>query len=123
MTALLFAYGTLLPGEVRWQFLQPFVVDEGMPDVVGGALFDTGLGFPAAVFDGSAVVHGRVFSLVIDRRDEALALLDEVEGAVDGGYRRRVVTTAAGRRAWAYEYGSGLDLSPIVSGRWSDRRR
>ncbi len=47
----LFVYGTLQPGAVRWHYLEPFVADAGTPDSVDGQLFDTGCGYPAAVFD------------------------------------------------------------------------
>ena len=119
----LFAYGTLLPGEPRWHHLRAYVTDEGEVDQVVGELFDTGEGYPAAVFDGhhDGVIHGRVFRIVTSSRDVALEALDEVEGAVDGLYHRVVCTTAGGRRAWAYQYGGGLTLRPIVSGSWLER--
>lgn len=135
----LFAYGTLLPGEVRWGFLAPFVLDHGSDDTVRGDLFDTGQGFPAAVFASAAVtggggagderdgvvcgrvVHGRVFRFAEADGDEALRVLDDVEGAADGGYRRIEVVTGSGVRCWAYEYGGGLDLVPIPGGSWVDR--
>lgn len=122
-TLPLFAYGTLLPGEVRWSVLAPYVVDAGVSDTVGGRLFDTGVGYPAALFDGRSTIHGRVFALRADRYCDALTDLDEVEGAVDGAYRRIEVTTATGVRAWAYEYGGGLDLVEIVGGSWMARGR
>lgn len=118
--ALLFAYGTLLPGDVRWHHLERFVVDHGADDRTHGRLFDTGCDYPAAVFDGTDVVHGRVFTLRAELVDEALAWLDDVEGAVAGDYRRVVTTTAAGHRVWAYEYGGGLTLEPIAGGSWRD---
>lgn len=123
LTPTLFAYGTLLPGEPRWQFLAPYVIDEGRPDTVHGTLFDTGEGYPAAEFGGHDLIHGRVFILRAERRDEALDVLDAVEGAVEGGYRRVLVTTTGGTEAWAYEYGGGLTLTPITGGSWVDRRR
>ena len=104
----LFAYGTLLPGEVRWSVLAPYVVDEGVADTAGGRLFDTGVGYPAALFDGRSTIHGRVFTLRVERYDDALVALDEV-------------VTAAGRRVWAYEYGGGLDLVEILGGSWLAR--
>jgi gamma-glutamylcyclotransferase (GGCT)/AIG2-like uncharacterized protein YtfP len=125
----LFAYGTLLPGDERWHFLQPFVTDEGTVDRAAGQLFDTGEGYPAAMFvlDGTPptdvpIIHGRVFTIVDTRRDEALRVLDEVEGAVAGDYRRVEIVTNAGCRAWAYAYGGGLDLRPIEGGSWSAHR-
>jgi gamma-glutamylcyclotransferase (GGCT)/AIG2-like uncharacterized protein YtfP len=121
----LFVYGTLLPGEVRWRFLEPFVVGDGELDAVPGVLYDTGHGYPAASFDsasaGGRTISGRVFGLHADRTSTALEQLDEIEGAVAGLYRRVTVTTRRGTDAWAYEYGGGLDLRPIDSGSWLDR--
>jgi len=121
----LFVYGTLLPGELRWRFLAPFVVARGEIDAVAGVLYDTGHGYPAASFDRSAcgnrTITGRVFELRAEESERALTELDEVEGAVAGLYRRVPVTTAAGLDAWAYEYGGGLDLTTIECGSWIDR--
>ena len=114
----LFVYGTLRPGDVRWSFLEPFVADAGAVDSVAGRLFDTGLDYPAAVFDGDHSIAGRTYLLRSDRLDEALAVLDEEEDTVLGLYRRVEVTTGSGLRAWAYEYGDGLELTPIESGDW-----
>ena len=124
--AVLFAYGTLLPGEPRWSFLAPFVLDEGTPAEVPGWLFDTGRGYPAARFawepteSAAPLIHGRAFALDPARVDEAWRVLDEVEGAVAGLYRRVEVVLAGGVAAGAYEYGAGLELRPIPSGRWID---
>jgi gamma-glutamylcyclotransferase (GGCT)/AIG2-like uncharacterized protein YtfP len=117
----LFVYGTLRPGDVRWSFLEPFVADAGLPDTVAGRLFDTGLDYPAAVFGGEATVVGRTYPLRADTLERALAVLDEEEDTVLGLYRRVEVTTGRGLRAWAYEFGSGLELIPIVSGDWFQR--
>ena len=60
----LFVYGTLRPLDVRWHFLEPFVVDAGWPDTVPGELFDTGLDYPAAVFNDQGTIHGQTFALL-----------------------------------------------------------
>lgn len=117
----LFAYGTLLPGEPRWQFLEPYVEHHGVADRATGRLYDTGKGYPAARFGGSGVIAGRVFPLRPVSIDDALAVLDDVEGAVAGLYRRIRIVTAGGVPAHAYEYGGGLELAPIISGSWLDR--
>ena len=117
----LFVYGTLRPGHVRWSILRPFVVDDGFDDSVAGDLFDTGLDYPAARFGSDGRIVGRTFGLLAESVDRCLDVLDEVEGTVAGLYRRVSVTTDRGVRAWAYEYGGGLDLTPIPSGDWSAR--
>jgi gamma-glutamylcyclotransferase (GGCT)/AIG2-like uncharacterized protein YtfP len=121
---LLFVYGTLLPGEERWELLEPFVVGTGSPDSVAGTLYDTGEGYPAASFEaGDSRVVGQVFLLDAGRLSEALELLDEVEDAVLGLYRRVRVVTAAGLDVWTYQYGTGLQLTPIAGGDWLSRPR
>lgn len=117
----LFVYGTLRPGDVRWPILSRFVTGDGVPDTVAGELFDTGLDYPAAIFGGRATIVGRTYELRADRLDEALVVLDEEEDTVAGLYRRVCVTTGAGTAAWAYAYGTGLELTPIPSGDWFRR--
>jgi gamma-glutamylcyclotransferase (GGCT)/AIG2-like uncharacterized protein YtfP len=119
--AHLFVYGTLRPGEQRWAFLEPFVVDEGFDDAAAGALYDTGVGYPAAVFGGEGRIVGRTYPLLAHSRVRCLEVLDEVEGAVAGWYRRIALRTERGVAAWGYQYGSGLSLTPIRSGDWLRR--
>ncbi len=114
----LFVYGTLRPGDVRWNVLAPFVVDDGWLDTVPGQLFDTGLDYPAAVFDHAGTINGHTFALLEESSGRALELLDEVEGIVEGEYSRVVVRTGRGVDAWAYASGDGLDLTHIPSGDW-----
>ena len=125
-----FVYGTLRPGDVRWRFLAPFVIDEGWPDTVPGRLFDTGLDYPAAIVDERAdpggTIVGQTYALLTESITRCLEVLDAEEDTVGGRYRRVVVTTGRGVRAFAYEYGAGLELVPIPSGDWFDwagRRR
>ena len=118
MSEFLFVYGTLRPGDLRWRFLAPFVVDDGWLDSVPGQLFDTGLDYPAAVFDQAGTIRGHTFGLLAESSDRALEVLDEIEGVVDGGFARVMVRTARGVEAWAYAGGSGLELTLIESGDW-----
>jgi gamma-glutamylcyclotransferase (GGCT)/AIG2-like uncharacterized protein YtfP len=117
----LFVYGTLRPGDCRWELLEPYVSDDGIEDTVAGTLYDTGLDYPAAVFGGSGRICGIHFGLSESTREEALRELDIVEDTVDGLYRRVILTTTSGTQVWAYEYGSGLDLTVIPSGDWFAR--
>jgi gamma-glutamylcyclotransferase (GGCT)/AIG2-like uncharacterized protein YtfP len=117
----LFVYGTLQPGDARWPILAPYVADSGIADRVAGRVHDTGCGYPAAIFGADGTIVGRTYQLREELLDEALAVLDEEESSVPGGYRRLVVTTEAGTKAWAYEYGGGLELREIESGDWLRR--
>jgi gamma-glutamylcyclotransferase (GGCT)/AIG2-like uncharacterized protein YtfP len=122
MTRYVFVYGTLRPGDVRWHVLEPFTLDEGLVDSVPGELFDTGLDYPAAVFGSASTIHGQTFALLESSLDRAIAVLDEVEDVVGGEYTRVLVRTNRGIDAWAYQYGSGLELTPIPSGDWFQHR-
>lgn len=121
-----FVYGTLRPGDVRWRFLQPFVIDDGWSDTVEGRLFDTGLDYPAAIFDGrvtpGGVIVGQTYGLLASSIARCLDVLDREEDTVGGRYRRVVVTTGRRVTAYAYEYGSDLDITPIPSGDWFEHR-
>jgi gamma-glutamylcyclotransferase (GGCT)/AIG2-like uncharacterized protein YtfP len=117
----LFVYGTLRPGQLRWPFLEPFVTDEGHDESVAGTLYDTGHGYPAARFEGSGTIRGRIFALRHERLSEALAVLDEVEGAVLDLFDRVAVTTVSGREAWAYQLNGASPFVEIASGDWSSR--
>ena len=117
----IFCYGTLLPGEERWQFLAPFVLAYE-PDQVSGRIYDTGLGYPAALFDRGGIIHGFRFRLDPAQLLDALSLLDEIEGAVEGLYHRVQVTTAMGAQVHAYQYGGTPEgLVDIPEGNWLTR--
>ena len=118
MITHLFVYGTLRPGQQRWPFLAPFVIDEGHETTVSGALYNTGNDYPAARFDRPGTIHGRVYPLHLDRLDEALMLLDEVEGAVIDLFRRVAITTSTGVDAWACEYCGETSFPAIATGSW-----
>jgi gamma-glutamylcyclotransferase (GGCT)/AIG2-like uncharacterized protein YtfP len=102
-----FVYGTLKPGQHRWPTLAPFASGEqaAVSASAPGRLFDTGYGWPAAVFDPRAadLVPGVVVALHPASADEALSVLDDVEG-VDSGLFRRVLVDVEGRRCWAYHW-------------------
>jgi gamma-glutamylcyclotransferase (GGCT)/AIG2-like uncharacterized protein YtfP len=101
----LFVYGTLQPGRLRWPLLEPFATGSA-PASVPGALYDSGKGWPVAVFDGdpSDAVPGVLVDLDPHRLDAALELLDQVEGGVTDLVRRVVVTTTGQLAAWAYHW-------------------
>jgi gamma-glutamylcyclotransferase (GGCT)/AIG2-like uncharacterized protein YtfP len=117
----LFVYGTLQPGRLRWPFLEPYAIGH-RPAIVSGRIYDSGRGWPAAVFGraGAHVIPGSVVDLDPRRAPEGLELLDEVESSVDGLFIRVSVETASGERAWAYEWARVLDGLTRID-RWHDQ--
>ena len=54
--------------------------------------------------------------------EQTLELLDEIEGAVDGDYRRVQVLTDKGFQVFAYEFGQNWkELTRIQGGNWLNR--
>jgi gamma-glutamylcyclotransferase (GGCT)/AIG2-like uncharacterized protein YtfP len=113
-----FVYGTLLPTESRWPLLEPYAIG-ARSATVAGRLFDTGRGYPCALFSGTGTIPGAVVTLEAAQVEEVLVLLDEVEGVAFGLYERVVVSTDDGERVWSYAWLGDMDeLTPIV--RWTD---
>jgi gamma-glutamylcyclotransferase (GGCT)/AIG2-like uncharacterized protein YtfP len=115
----LFVYGTLMPGRLRWPILAPFARAHRPADV-GGKLYDSGNGWPVAVFGDDGVVPGVLVELAPERADEALPILDEVEDTATDTLRRIEVITLDGARAWAYHYAHATDGFDRIE-RWADQ--
>jgi gamma-glutamylcyclotransferase (GGCT)/AIG2-like uncharacterized protein YtfP len=123
----LFVYGTLMPGRLRWPLLEPFA-SHHRPAAVPGTLFDSGRGWPVAVFPlttpapqvrpgagRTATVPGHLVTLRAERIGQALRRLDEIEGTAAGLLDRVVVTALDGTDAWAYHHPHEVDgLTPIA---------
>jgi gamma-glutamylcyclotransferase (GGCT)/AIG2-like uncharacterized protein YtfP len=115
----LFVYGTLLKGEPRNHLIHDCKL-LGIEEVPG-RLYDTGKGYPAAVF-GNPVkgkVIGEVY-LLGENPEKKLKLLDQVEGVEGGLYRRRVLLHN-GLSLYTYEASYPLKdrlLKNIASGNW-----
>lgn len=119
----LFVYGTLMPGRLRWPILAPFVLSHRV-GAVPGTIFDSGFGWPVAVFASSVdgvdgVVPGVVVDLDPHRLDEALAILDDVEDTATDTLRRVMVVTTDGGRAWAYHHHKAVGAM-VQIGRWHE---
>ena len=114
----LFAYGTLQPERRRWPFVAPFAVGHRPADVPG-RLYDSGFGWPVAVFgDGPTLVPGTLIDLDPSRFVDALQILDEVEATATDLMARIEVTTSDGAVAWSYTcVGSTSGMASIV--RWT----
>jgi gamma-glutamylcyclotransferase (GGCT)/AIG2-like uncharacterized protein YtfP len=112
VTTRVFVYGTLKPGQPRWPVLARFAVRAGADSLASaqGELFDTGYGWPAAVFDSrfNEQVYGAVVTVRSESVDEALATLDAVED-VAGGLFRRILVEIGGQPSWAYEWPGPTD--------------
>jgi gamma-glutamylcyclotransferase (GGCT)/AIG2-like uncharacterized protein YtfP len=112
----LFVYGTLAPGEESWARLEPHV-SESTPATAAGRLYDTGRGYPGAVFGaGPGVVHGWICEI----DDRVLGALDAFEG---DEYERITVRCDDGSDALAYHWVAPLDgCTCIESGNWFAHR-
>lgn len=110
----LFVYGTLGPGRRAWRFLEPHTL-EVRPAAAAGRLYDTGRGYPAAVFGpGTGIVHGHLCLL----DEPPLARLDAWEG---DEYERRVIVTEDGTEAFAYHWRASLvGCRLLPDGRWPE---
>ena len=117
LPSFVFVYGTLIPGDVRWPIIEPFVIDRRRV-TVAGRVYDTGLGYPAARFDQQGTIRGWLLHLDPARLEHALTVLDEVEGAVVGYYRRVAVVTDGGAHAFSYEYGLPTTGLVDLDGAW-----
>jgi gamma-glutamylcyclotransferase (GGCT)/AIG2-like uncharacterized protein YtfP len=97
-----FVYGTLCPGQNRWPSLEQFAAAVTL-DTVVGQLYDTTLGFPAAVITEPGTVPGYTVTMKEGEADLGFAVLDRIEGHPDA-YMRSIVITGNGTRAWVYHW-------------------
>jgi len=116
-TIPIFVYGTLKPGGVYHGRVSAWVV-YALDASVRGEMYDTGLGYPAAVFGGNDVVPGVLLHVPADALDRVLEVMDEIEE--EGKEFRRVrVHTLDGIEAIAYEWmGPTERLRPLL-GPWA----
>jgi gamma-glutamylcyclotransferase (GGCT)/AIG2-like uncharacterized protein YtfP len=113
----LFVYGTLMPGRLRWRLLAPFARGH-RPAEAAGALYDSGNGWPVAVFGDRGVIPGFVVELEAARIEEALPAIDDVEDTATDLLRRIEITTVDGTPAWAYHYPHGVECLERIE-RWA----
>ena len=115
----LFVYGTLMPGRLRWPILAPFA-NGHRPTTVSGQLYDSGNGWPVAVFGVDGEVPGVLVELDPELVDVALPVLDDVEDTATDTLQRIEVTTLDGVRTWAYHFAHSAEgFEPIE--RWADQ--
>jgi gamma-glutamylcyclotransferase (GGCT)/AIG2-like uncharacterized protein YtfP len=115
----LFVYGTLMPGRLRWPLLARFARGH-RPAEVHGSLYDSGQGWPVAVFGADGVIPGVLVELDPAKIDEALPAIDEVEDTATDLLRRVEITTLDGDVAWAYHYPHSVDGLAAIE-RWADQ--
>jgi gamma-glutamylcyclotransferase (GGCT)/AIG2-like uncharacterized protein YtfP len=118
MTSLLFAYGTLMPLDLR------SAEQEGWSaDAVRGRLYDLGP-YPVLVdLDDPTAEWVEGFVRAVDRA-ELEGSLDTWEQVDQGLYRRVESMTRNDRRVWVYVYGRPVPanaVGPLI--RWSGQRR
>jgi len=115
-----FVYGTLLQGEIRSRFLSDCKLLKTLE--VPGTIYDTGRGYPAAVFDEGAgsTVSGELY--IMGDPDKKIAELDTVED-VDSGLFKKVILQHKDEEFISYEAGPLLKecvkpINQIETGNW-----
>jgi gamma-glutamylcyclotransferase (GGCT)/AIG2-like uncharacterized protein YtfP len=120
----LFCYGTLMRGECRHNFVEPYGIRSVQPAQVRGLLIDLGE-YPGMVrpLNIRGHVHGELIAL--EDTTGAIEELDRVEGFEGFGtagswFRRSIVNAhlADGRTepAWVYLYAHPIAGKPMISG-------
>lgn len=116
----IFVYGTLLRGEERSCYMQGCSLSRILD--VPGSLYDTGRGYPAALFDGGSdtIVSGELY--VMEDPASKIEELDRVEGTESGLFRRSMIN-CSGAEFYCYEAGTLLTESAtganrIPGGNW-----
>jgi gamma-glutamylcyclotransferase (GGCT)/AIG2-like uncharacterized protein YtfP len=113
----IFVYGTMKPGHAFYPEIDDYVL-ESRPDLVRGQLYDSGLGYPAAIFNPEAdeEVSGYVLSLVPESYADAVAIISGVESNL---FSPKRVATTSGSMVRAYEFvGDTTELERIPDGVW-----
>ena len=107
-----FVYGTLQPNASDWWRLEPHATS-ARPARMPGALYDTGLGYPALQLGEGPGVAGWVVHL--DEPARALAALDDYEGTE---YRRLRVALPGGMWCWTYVWVNSIEGLRMLTAPW-----
>lgn len=100
-----------MPGHLRWWLLEEVAVEQAEL-TVPGTLYDTGRGWPAAVFGTGPGVPGWLVTVEVAsplelggllRRLDAMEGIGEEPDPVADPYERRRIEVGEGVEAWAYD--------------------
>ncbi len=101
---VLFVYGLLQPGGPSWSLVAPYTAGEPRRAAVDGAVYDTGLGYPAL----RRGTGGRAPGWLVPMRDPT-ALLPTLDAYEGSQYRRERLVTADGTVCWSYVWAAPFD--------------
>ena len=109
----IFVYGLLQPGQRSWRLVAPHSAGEPRRTTIGGAVYDTGFGYPAL----RRGIEGRAPGWLVPVHDPGALLptLDEYEGSQ---YRRERVVTADGTICWSYVWAAPFDGLRLLPAGW-----
>ena len=116
----IFVYGTLQRGEERSCYMRACRLSEILE--VPGRLYDTGLGYPAALFDyeSDSMVSGELYTM--EDPSSRIEELDRVDGTLSGLFNRSRIKYANSEfhcyEAGPLLYDSVADGNRIMSGNW-----
>lgn len=116
MTDRVFVYGSLKPGRSRWMHLEPFAAATEVAEV-RGQLWQSPWDWPALT-EGDRAVPGVLVTLDPAHVDEALHVLDGIEGVDAGLFERDRTTTTGGTECWIYTWPGETDEFTAIDGPW-----
>lgn len=96
----IFVYGSAMPGQWGYSVIERYV-ESSRRDEVDGLLFDSGRGYPMAMFEVGDSIPGFLIQLDAATAEDALRALTQFEG---GLFHPVEVRTASGATALAYEW-------------------
>jgi periplasmic divalent cation tolerance protein len=121
-----FVYGTLRPGGWNHEaWLAPLLARPCRPACAEGLALHHHDGLPAVVRTPTGTVVGEIADLLSDGYDDALALLDLLEGTSVGHYRRVTARVVGGEEVWLWVAGDRLatelgEHTLVRGGDWFD---
>ncbi|HEY5822060.1 MAG TPA: gamma-glutamylcyclotransferase [Propionibacteriaceae bacterium] len=115
-TNLIFVYGSSMPGQSRYPYIQHYV-ESSRSSAVTGYLYDSGQDYPIAKFGPGDPIPGFVLTLRPESAEEFFTEMTQIEA---GLFQPVAVTATDGTRVRAYEWIGPTDGLTRIS-RWEGR--
>lgn len=113
----LFVYGTLRPGEFRYDFIEPYVTDVQPAMMPQCSLYTVG-SYPFIVKECNGDVVGEVLTIAPEHIDDVLRMLDDIEGYdPNSSFEQNLFS-----REMSITFPIDTDYRALTLGEWDDVR-